>query len=68
MGEGKIFKKSQLREAFPDVAQIDRRTRDLRDYGWLIETNREDKSLRQDEQRYAKKGRKSGFRPEEVQR
>ncbi|WP_181764339.1 hypothetical protein [Streptomyces albidus (ex Kaewkla and Franco 2022)] len=56
VGEGNIFKKSQLREAFPDVAQIDRRIRDLRDFGWQIDTHREDKRLLQDEQRYAKKG------------
>lgn len=56
VGEGKIFTKAQLREAFPDVAQIDRRTRDLRNYGWQIDTHRDDDRLRQEEQRYAKKG------------
>ena len=34
VGEGNSFTKSQLREAFPEVAQIDRRMRDLRDFGW----------------------------------
>jgi CDGSH-type Zn-finger protein len=56
VGEGNIFKKSELREAFPDVAQIDRRIRDLRDFGWQIDTRREDDRLLHDEQRYAKKG------------
>lgn len=56
VGEGNIFKKSELREAFPDVSQIDRRIRDLRDYGWQIDTRREDDRLLQDEQRYVKKG------------
>ncbi|OEV13120.1 hypothetical protein K378_02570 [Streptomyces sp. Amel2xB2] len=56
VGEGNIFRKSQLRAAFPDVAQIDRRIRDLRDYGWQIDTHREDERLLLDEQRYAKKG------------
>ncbi|MGW3470798.1 hypothetical protein ACWDKQ_20610 [Saccharopolyspora sp. NPDC000995] len=56
VGERNIFTKSRLREAFPDVSQIDRRIRDLRDYGWRIDTKREDSSLRQEEQRYTKKG------------
>ncbi|SDZ58176.1 hypothetical protein SAMN05216215_11143 [Saccharopolyspora shandongensis] len=56
VGERNIFTKSRLREAFPDVSQIDRRIRDLRDYGWQIDTKREDPSLRQEEQRYTKKG------------
>ncbi|WP_171168345.1 hypothetical protein [Streptomyces sp. I05A-00742] len=56
VGEGNIFTKPQLREAFPDVAQIDRRMRDLRDHDWTIHTKREDPSLKQEEQRYVKKG------------
>ncbi|GAA0512129.1 hypothetical protein [Saccharopolyspora thermophila] len=56
VGEGNIFTKHQLREAFPDVSQIDRRLRDLRSYGWQIHTRREDASLRQEEQRYVRKG------------
>ncbi|WP_243789320.1 hypothetical protein [Saccharopolyspora gloriosae] len=56
VGEGNIFSKKQLRDAFPEVAQIDRRVRDLRDRGWRIDTSREDPSLRQEEQRYARKG------------
>ncbi|ARZ69296.1 hypothetical protein SMD11_3671 [Streptomyces albireticuli] len=56
VGEGNIFTKAQLREAFPDVAQIDRRMRDLRDHDWTIHTRREDPALKQEEQRYVSKG------------
>lgn len=54
--EGNVFTKTQLREAFPDVAQIDRRLRDLRDHGWRIDTSRDDPSLRQQEQRFVTRG------------
>lgn len=56
VGEGEVFTKGQLRAAFPDVAQIDRRVRDLRDHGWQIDTRREDESLHLDEQRFVKMG------------
>ncbi|MDQ0787196.1 hypothetical protein [Streptomyces sp. B3I8] len=56
VGEGSIFTKSELRSAFPDVAQIDRRIRDLRDRGWRIDTSRDDPSLKQDEQRFVSRG------------
>ncbi|MGW1009758.1 hypothetical protein ACWD4X_06865 [Streptomyces termitum] len=56
VGEGNIFTKGQLRAAFPEVAQIDRRVRDLRDHDWQIDTRREDDSLHLDEQRFVKKG------------
>ncbi|MET7438836.1 hypothetical protein ACFYQQ_09750 [Streptomyces sp. NPDC005496] len=56
IGMGNVFTKSQLREAFPDIAQIDRRIRDLRDWGWVIDTSREDASLEQSEQRFVKPG------------
>ncbi|MFG3052767.1 hypothetical protein ACGFZP_17655 [Kitasatospora sp. NPDC048239] len=56
VGEGALFTKAQLREAFPGVAQIDRRMRDLRDHGWRIDTNREDVSLGANEQRFVKMG------------
>ncbi|MFF4479911.1 hypothetical protein ACH4TQ_04080 [Streptomyces sp. NPDC021218] len=56
VGEGNIFTKAQLRKAFPDVAQIDRRVRDLRDHGWRIDTSRDDPALKQEEQRYVTKG------------
>lgn len=56
VGEGNAFTKTQLREAFPDVAQIDRRMRDLRDHGWKIDTNREDLELGASEQRFVLPG------------
>ncbi|MGW2795953.1 hypothetical protein [Streptomyces sp. NPDC001269] len=56
VGEGSVFTKAQLREAFPDVAQIDRRMRDLRDFGWRIDTSREDVSLEAYEQRFVHAG------------
>jgi hypothetical protein len=56
IGEGNSFTKTQLRDAFRDVAQIDRRMRDLRDHGWRIDTNREDLSLGANEQRFVQMG------------
>jgi hypothetical protein len=56
VGVGGTFKKVELREAFPDVAQIDRRLRDLRDHGWKIDTSREDPTLTQQEQRFVAAG------------
>ncbi|MFG3166555.1 hypothetical protein [Streptomyces sp. NPDC048200] len=56
VGEGNIFTKAELRQAFPDVAQIDRRMRDLRDFGWKIDTKREDLDLGANEQRYVQRG------------
>ncbi|MFI6505059.1 hypothetical protein [Nonomuraea typhae] len=56
IGVGNIFTKAQLRDAFPDVSQIDRRMRDLRDHGWSIHTSREDLSLSTSEQRFVGQG------------
>jgi 5-methylcytosine-specific restriction endonuclease McrA len=56
VGEGNEFTKNQLRDAFPAVAQIDRRVRDLRKYGWEILTSSEDASLTLEEQRFNKRG------------
>jgi hypothetical protein len=56
IGEGNTFTKSQLRDAFPEVAQIDRRMRDLRDFGWRIDTSREDIELDTSEQRFSQRG------------
>ncbi|GEK03805.1 hypothetical protein [Streptomyces sp. 1-11] len=56
VGEGNIFTKADLRSAFSDVAQIDRRIRQLRDYGWRIDFSRDDPSLKQDEQRFVSRG------------
>jgi hypothetical protein len=56
VGVGATFSKHRLREDFPDVAQIDRRMRDLRNFGWKILTNREDPSLDLHEQRFVEQG------------
>lgn len=56
VGEGNVFTKAQLREAFPGTSQIDRRMRDLRDHGWRIDTNREDAVLDAHEQRFVRQG------------
>ncbi|MCP2287377.1 hypothetical protein [Nocardia amikacinitolerans] len=56
VGVGELFTKTQLREAFPDTSQIDRRMRDLRDFGWRIDTNREDPTLGPHEQRFVSQG------------
>lgn len=56
IGVGEVFTKEQLRDAFPGVAQVDRRMRDLRDYGWKIDTNREDPTLEPYEQRFVVRG------------
>lgn len=56
VGEGNVFTKEQLREAFPGVSQVDRRIRDLRDYGWTIFSSADDASLNIDEQRFVKAG------------
>ncbi|MEU8886834.1 hypothetical protein [Streptomyces sp. NPDC048442] len=56
VGVGNSFTKGQLREAFPEVAQIDRRMRDLRDFDWQIDTKREDVTLDAHEQRFVRQG------------
>ncbi|MDV9171035.1 HNH endonuclease [Streptomyces sp. W16] len=56
VGEGEVFTKQQLREAFPASSQVDRRIRDLRDHGWVIETRRSDFSLALDEMRFKRAG------------
>ncbi|WP_181785781.1 hypothetical protein [Streptomyces phytophilus] len=56
VGVGKTFTKEQLRAAFPGVSQVDRRMRDLRDFGWRIDTNREDATLDPHEQRFVEQG------------
>ncbi|MFI1647944.1 hypothetical protein ACH4XT_13520 [Streptomyces avidinii] len=53
---GEVFTKGELREAFPDTSQIDRRMRDLRDRGWRISTNREDPTLTSSEHRFVEMG------------
>jgi hypothetical protein len=56
VGVGGTFTKAQLRNAFPNVEQIDRRMRDLRAEGWVIATYREDRSLAPDELRLVDEG------------
>jgi hypothetical protein len=56
IGVGGKFTKAALRQAFPDTGQIDRRVRDLRDYGWVLHSSAEDGTLRQDEQRLVSVG------------
>ncbi|MFI1099522.1 HNH endonuclease [Streptomyces melanogenes] len=56
VGVGNVFTKTELREAFPETSQIDRRVRDLRDRGWKIATNREDPLLKPHEQRFVEMG------------
>lgn len=56
IGVGNSFTKEQHRQAFPGVAQADRRLRDLRDYGWVIHTSAEDLTLNPEEQRFVVAG------------
>ncbi|MEU0641688.1 hypothetical protein [Streptomyces umbrinus] len=56
VGEGNVFTKEDVKNAFPGVSQADRRVRDLRDHGWQIDTNREDAYLGPHEQRFVKQG------------
>jgi hypothetical protein len=56
VGEGEVFTKEDLRKAFPGVAQVDRRVRDLRKYGWKILASTEDATLNAEEQRFVSKG------------
>ncbi|MFJ2057722.1 hypothetical protein ACIOMM_17465 [Streptomyces sp. NPDC087908] len=56
VGVGSVFTKTQLREAFPETSQIDRRMRDLRVHGWVIATNREDPTLSPSEHRFVEQG------------
>lgn len=56
VGEGNTFTKNELRHDFPNVSQIDRRVRDLRDYGWIVYSSTEDASLLLEDQRFVKAG------------
>ncbi|MFC9268044.1 hypothetical protein ACFTXJ_09770 [Streptomyces zhihengii] len=56
VGEGNTFTKEDVIKAFPGVSQADRRVRDLRDFGWQIDTNREDVNLDQHKLRFIKPG------------
>lgn len=56
VGPGGVFTKAQLRAAFPNVEQVDRRMRDLRPEGWVIHTNTQDVTLDPEELRLVKVG------------
>lgn len=56
VGEGNTFTKNELREAFPGVSQVDRRIRDLRDYGWVVHSSAEDAALLREDQRFVSAG------------
>lgn len=56
IGEGNTFTKNQLRDAFPGVSQVDRRIRDLRDYGWVVYSSAEDATLLREDQRFVRAG------------
>jgi hypothetical protein len=56
VGVGGVFTKEGHRDAFPEISQADRRLRDLRKYGWIVNTSVEDLSLNQNEQRFVARG------------
>ncbi|MER8068208.1 MULTISPECIES: hypothetical protein [Streptomyces] len=56
VGEGNVYTRDQLQAAFPGVAQVDRRVRDLRSHGWVIATNRDDVLLAPHETRFVRAG------------
>ena len=56
VGEGNTFVKADLRQAFPESEQVDRRMRELRDYDWVIDTNRQDVGLALNQVRLVKIG------------
>lgn len=58
VGEGNIFTKQQLRDAFPGIEQIDRRMRDLRPFGWEIADYKQDGNLKPNELKLLKIGTK----------
>ncbi|WP_083975250.1 HNH endonuclease [Herbidospora daliensis] len=55
VGEGNPFTKERLHHAFPS-AQVDRRLRDLRNHGWVIETSRTLAGLAPSEMLFVKAG------------
>ena len=56
VGEGNRFRKQQLRDAMPGVEQIDRRMRDLRPAGWVIQNYRDTVGLGPEELLFKKQG------------
>lgn len=51
IGVGNVFTKADIRTAFPDASQADRRIRDLRDHGWVLHTRADDASLQLEQTR-----------------
>lgn len=49
IGEGHKFTKLELHEAVPDFSQVDRRMRDLRECGWVIDNYKVNPSLKPNE-------------------
>ena len=49
IGEGNKFTKLELHNAVPDFAQVDRRMRDLRECGWVIDNYKVNPSLKPNE-------------------
>src|SRR4051794_31025480 len=45
VGEGSHFYKSDVREALPGIEQIDRRMRELREFGWVIRNYKDSPTL-----------------------
>lgn len=60
VGEGGIFTKQALRAALPQFEQVDRRMRDLRAYGWRIDTYLEDAELKSGQLRLVYAGPRPG--------
>ncbi|TMR11644.1 HNH endonuclease [Nonomuraea turkmeniaca] len=56
VGEGNTFTKQQLHKAIPGTPQLDRRLRDLRVYGWVIDSDRSRPSLGPAELLFTKAG------------
>ena len=56
VGVGNVFTKADIRTAFPDAAQADRRIRDLRDYGWVLHTRADDAALQLEQTRLVAAG------------
>ncbi|MEZ0447363.1 hypothetical protein [Cellulomonas sp. ICMP 17802] len=56
VGIGNTFTKEDIRQAFPGIAQADRRIRDLRDFGWILHTRADDASLTREQNRFVTEG------------
>lgn len=63
VGEGGEFSMQELRDYAPNVNQIDRRMRELRELGWVIDTSNSDPSLRPGVYRFTAEGAGTSVRP-----